>query len=561
MRRKLICIAFVMLMVLGLLPVVAFADPGEYNANDLARIKAFLEQPSAEAGKTNAEQLGFDVDDPSTWIDIWNDDAPKRVSYIRWNDQSLAGTLNLAGCEKLGVLRFQQNAITSLVISGCVELTDLDCSKNSIETLSVSDSINLQYFLCSDNKISMLDLSANTELRVLGCANNKIDTLDLKSNPLIDELYCENNKLTSLDLSAQTDIWVLECGNNMITSLSPKAEFIERLYCENNKLTSLDLSAVTAIRELNCKNNALTAMDLSKYDDIRELDVTGNKLTSLKAVIDDKNIELKADGAGYVGLAYKVTKSKVFSVDDSMLPMAIKPQIGFFYAEAVPEAPSTFKRWMDADAKEVSKAAKIDLTPGQSYALTAKFLPPLALESSVPSGKIFTSGRITLTPNIPGGTWTWDESFFTATFNSPATFTALKSGTSRVTYTAEGISTHYDITVLPPLQLSSSVSGGNIYTSGRLTLTPNIPGGTWTWDQAMLSAVISGDSAVFTALKSGTSRVTYTAEGVSAHYDITAIVAEMPATGQDYTWFYVLGGLAIGALILAGLVYRRKARI
>ena len=51
----------------------------------------------------------------------------------------------------------------------------------------------------------------------------------------------------------------------------------------------------------------------------------------------------------------------------------------------------------------------------------------LTLASSVSSGKIYTGGRITLTPSVDGGTWDWDDTFFSATFNSPATFTALES--------------------------------------------------------------------------------------------------------------------------------------
>jgi len=69
------------------------------------------------------------------------------------------------------------------------------------------------------------------------------------------------------------------------------------------------------------------------------------------------------------------------------------------------------------------------------------------LTSSDADAKVFVGGRITLTPNIEGGTWDWDEEFFSATFNSPATFTALKVGTSTITYTVEGVSTTYDVTI------------------------------------------------------------------------------------------------------------------
>ncbi len=71
----------------------------------------------------------------------------------------------------------------------------------------------------------------------------------------------------------------------------------------------------------------------------------------------------------------------------------------------------------------------------------------LTLTSSVASGKIYTGGRITLTPNIDGGQWDWDEDYFSATFNSPATFTALNAGTATITYTVDGVSTSYDVTI------------------------------------------------------------------------------------------------------------------
>ena len=70
----------------------------------------------------------------------------------------------------------------------------------------------------------------------------------------------------------------------------------------------------------------------------------------------------------------------------------------------------------------------------------------LTLSSSVASGKIYTGGRITLTPSVDGGTWDWDHSFFTA-INSPATFTALKAGNSTITYTVDGVSVSYDVTI------------------------------------------------------------------------------------------------------------------
>ena len=92
-------------------------------------------------------------------------------------------------------------------------------------------------------------------------------------------------------------------------------------------------------------------------------------------------------------------------------------------------------------------------TAGSSFTYTAdttlyaQWKAHPELTSSVANGKIYTGGRITLTPNIDGGTWDWDENLLSATFNSPATFTGLKAGVSTITYTVDGVSTTYDVSI------------------------------------------------------------------------------------------------------------------
>ena len=102
--------------------------------------------------------------------------------------------------------------------------------------------------------------------------------------------------------------------------------------------------------------------------------------------------------------------------------------------------------------------------------------------------------------------------------------------------------------------LASSVAGGKIYTGGRITLTPNIAGGTWTFDGAYLSR--HGDT--FTALKTGTSTVTYTVGGVSASYTVTINAAVLPETGQSFIWIWILGAAAALLLCAAGVLVRRR---
>lgn len=64
--------------------------------------------------------------------------------------------------------------------------------------------------------------------------------------------------------------------------------------------------------------------------------------------------------------------------------------------------------------------------------------------------EMFTGESVTWDPNPDGGTWEWDSSFFSAEFNSPATFTALKPGTSVISYTVNGVTHNVSVTIKKP---------------------------------------------------------------------------------------------------------------
>jgi hypothetical protein len=107
-----------------------------------------------------------------------------------------------------------------------------------------------------------------------------------------------------------------------------------------------------------------------------------------------------------------------------------------------------FNGWNTAvDGSGTAYASGSTFTFAADTTMFAQWTANPKLTSSVSSGTIYVGGRITLTPNIDGGKWDWANEFFSATFNSPATFTALKAGTSTITYTVEGVSTTYEVTI------------------------------------------------------------------------------------------------------------------
>ncbi len=131
-------------------------------------------------------------------------------------------------------------------------------------------------------------------------------------------------------------------------------------------------------------------------------------------------------------------------------------------------------------------------------------------------------------------------------------------------YTTSGLTTAYDFSTAvtadvtlhakwTELTLASSDTDGKIYTDGRVTLTPSVAGGTWTFD----SAYFSREDGTFTALKAGTSTITYTMSGVSKSYEVTIEASELPSTGQDFTWVWLLAAGAALAAAIAGAKIRK----
>jgi uncharacterized repeat protein (TIGR02543 family)/LPXTG-motif cell wall-anchored protein len=112
-------------------------------------------------------------------------------------------------------------------------------------------------------------------------------------------------------------------------------------------------------------------------------------------------------------------------------------------------------------------------------------------------------------------------------------------------------------TVVPVL--TSSNARAEIYVGGRIVLTPNIEGGEWNWDEAYFSATFNS-SATFTALKAGTSTITYMVDGVNVTYEVTIKRIEVPNTGQDLTWPWLTaaGAILIFAAALT-LTFRKRA--
>jgi LPXTG-motif cell wall-anchored protein len=152
--------------------------------------------------------------------------------------------------------------------------------------------------------------------------------------------------------------------------------------------------------------------------------------------------------------------------------------------EGVTYANHTFAGWNTA-----ANGSGTAYAPGAAYTfhgdttLYAQWTAVPTLGSSVTNGSIYVGGRIVLTPNMEGGTWGWDSHYLSATFNSPATFTGLVPGTTTVTYTAEGVTASYAVTIK------------------RAALPETGQDGTWIWILGGSAVLLLAAGAVLTVKK------------------------------------------------------------
>ncbi len=277
-----------------------------YNAGELAKLRAFLLQPSETAGVTNAEALEIeDMDDPSAWTGItWNEEDDNRVTGIEWSMYGLSGNLDVSGFTELWWLECADNSINSLKFDGDVQLAWLDCENNALTSLDVTTLTALEDLYCSGNDLEKVDLSGCgrltsfiaretglTRLDLSGCpelikvdvTGNKLISLDAASNPSLKELLCNENRLTSITLNGNDKLNNLLCRNNQLTDLELSGcPNVKEFFCDDNLLTELNVNGLLSLESLKCEGNNLVSLDVSGCPALMYLYCGNNRLSRLE---------------------------------------------------------------------------------------------------------------------------------------------------------------------------------------------------------------------------------------------------------------------------------------
>ncbi len=308
------------------------AQTGTYNQEDLADIRAFLRQPSAEQGKANFEQFGLTVSDTADWTSstdwVWklsatwvSVDGEQRLGGVLWIMKKLGGTFSLPHCEYLTSINVFNNGIEAVDVSGNPALTSLTLTNNPLAALDVTGNPVLKSLSVESTSLSALDVTGNPALTVLAAGSTGISNLDLSGNPMLEELYCSNcqelesidfynnlslrvlnatscGKLTELDLSGLTGLVRLFCSGCDLASLNLRANVnLEELQCQQNQISSLVFPSNSALRTIDCHENGLEALDgLENLPRLQSLQAQDNRLNYLDVSNNDSLVILYCNG-------------------------------------------------------------------------------------------------------------------------------------------------------------------------------------------------------------------------------------------------------------------------
>ena len=167
-----------------------------YNLVETSKIKSFLSNADDD-GVTNADKLGWNIDDYTTWNGVaFGKDG--RVTSVDLVFKDLYGGIDLSGFTSLKSVDISSNYISTVTITDCTALTDLDIS---------------------DNEITALDISSNTALENVNFSNNDIESIDLSKNPSIISLECSDCSLNDIDVTSLSNLTTLVCSFNQLESI------------------------------------------------------------------------------------------------------------------------------------------------------------------------------------------------------------------------------------------------------------------------------------------------------------------------------------------------------
>ncbi len=257
----------------------------DFDEMEIAKLRYFLLQESAEPGIRNYQQLGIPSMNEVEWLRVfgtsWNSNT-LRLTRVNWASLKLAGRMDFSDFPELATLNCPNNSIQLIDVTNSQKLERLDVYTNNLSVIDVTTNPLLNYLRLGFNHISTVDLSNNPNLVFFCCTGNKFNTLDLSDKEHLQTFYCLSNGLRSLCIDNCNALKEGFCDMNQLDTLNLfNLPNLQKFHCSFNGLKSLSFDNCTALEELLCNDNSLSVLDLSDCVNLTKLNCNKNKLTSL----------------------------------------------------------------------------------------------------------------------------------------------------------------------------------------------------------------------------------------------------------------------------------------
>lgn len=288
---------FIVLAMMVAISTVGWTQ-SNYDAKELADLRAFLRQESADPGVANVMKFGLTEQDTIEWTKStnWLDrlriqwieiDGVQHVEDVSWFFYGLSGNFSLPNCTYLKKVNLSMNPIKSIEIANNKMLVELTLSNTSITGLDVTQNKNLESLTIANTQLAEIDLSQNGSLKSVDISNTQICEVNLLNNPGLEYLYCMScPELISLSFSNNLSLLSINCGSSPKLKSLDLAHLgnLEWLICNRTGLEELDLRANLKLNHLQCQESRLQNLFLPDNSQLSLLYCYGNQLQEISGL-------------------------------------------------------------------------------------------------------------------------------------------------------------------------------------------------------------------------------------------------------------------------------------
>ena len=252
----------------------------------------------------NAERLGWDLSDLSTWSGvIWNDEG--HVISLDFTYKWLTGSFDFSVFSQLQNLNLYANSLKEIKLNND-SLTMLNCSFNDLSenSLDLSNCGNLTELYCDGCSLSTLDVRTVPKLEVLSCSFNNLISLNIENNSKLNHISCPYNYLDMHEGGViSTLLNKYKTENNAYVNSKPQ------LLPSDAVTDSDELMALETFAKIGDNNSSLDWLDnngdisIDKLQNNAYFDYDGEKYRISAIDISDMNVEGKLDLSAFSELS------------------------------------------------------------------------------------------------------------------------------------------------------------------------------------------------------------------------------------------------------------------